>query len=90
LEIEEGHSEPGVIPINVLQAREFSGAQRAALAALEEMAAAVQRMRDVVKEATKHKKTAWDRSMWSLELELHQATDRMRKATAGITKLLRA
>jgi hypothetical protein len=72
VKLEEERGEPGVIPIDVVQGREISGAQRDALAAIDEMSAAVQRMRDLVNKVTKYKRNAWDISMWRLESEMRR------------------
>jgi hypothetical protein len=79
---------PDVIPIDVLQKRDFSGAQFEANVALDDIYAAVQRIRELVNRANTRGKKAWDMSLWSRENELRRATSRLRDTTKIIRKLL--
>jgi hypothetical protein len=74
--------------ITALKKRELSGAQFEANVALDDIYAAVQRIRDLVNRADTHRKTAWDKSLWSRENDMRSATSRLRDATKIIRKLL--
>jgi aminoglycoside phosphotransferase family enzyme len=82
-------STPDVISIDVLQQRDLSGAQFEANVALDDIYAAVQRIRDLVNRANTRRKKAWDMSLWSRENELRRATSRLHDVTKIIRKLLR-
>lgn len=78
-----------VIPITALQKRELSGAQFEANIALDDIYAAVQRIRALVNRTETYRKTAWDKSLWSRENDFRRATSRLDDATKIIRKLLR-